>query len=189
MWPWEHLAVGYLCYALWVHLRHRRRPAGLPVVVLALATQLPDLIDKPLGWWLGITSSLAIGHSVFFAVAMTLLVGLLGGGRYALPYGLGHLSHLAADVFYKAALGDSVEYEFLLWPLVRKPASEAPGLISEFRYWLANYVEFLTSPEGMAYLAFEVVLIGSALLLWAYDGLPGLAPASFRRESDSVAES
>jgi hypothetical protein len=189
MWPWEHLAVGYLCYSLWLHLRHRRRPTGLPVVVLGTAALLPDLIDKPLGWWLGITSSLSVGHSVFFAVTMTLVVWVIGNGRFALPYGIGHLSHLGADVFYKYALGGQIEYEFLLWPLVRKPASEAPGFISEVRYWLANFVEFLKTPAGMAYLGFEITLLGSALILWAYDGLPGLAPASYRRERDLPVES
>lgn len=189
MLPWEHLAVGYICYSLWVHLRYRGRPPGLPVVVLGVATQLPDLIDKPLGWWLGVLPSIGLGHSLFFAVPLILLAWALAGGRYALPLGIGVLSHLVTDVFYKAVVAGRIEYDFLLWPLVEQPTGEAPGFFSELQYWIANYVEFLTSPEGMTYLAFEVTLLGSALLLWAYDGIPGLAPASFRRERRSSAES
>lgn len=188
MLPWEHLAVGYLCYSLWMHVYYRSRPSGVPVVVLAVASQLPDLIDKPLGWWLGVLPSIGLGHSLFFAVPLILLAWALVGGRYALPVGIGVLTHLFTDVFYKAVVGDRIEYEFLLWPLVEKPTGEPPGFFSEVSYWIANYVEFLRSPEGMAYLGFEVVLLGSALLLWAYDGFPGLTPASFRRERDSPVE-
>jgi hypothetical protein len=56
MWPWEHLAVGYLLYSvscvLW-----GRYPTRIGVAALAFGTQFPDLVDKPLGWWLGVLPS------------------------------------------------------------------------------------------------------------------------------------
>lgn len=182
MLPWEHLAVGYLLYSLWVHLRQGRGPTGLPVVVLAVATQLPDLIDKPLGWWLGVLPSIGLGHSLFFAFPVVLLAWMFSGARYALPLGVGLITHLLADVFFKAVVGGRIEYEFVFWPLVEQPVSEGVSFLSQFRYWMANFVEFLSSPEGLAYLGFELSLLGAALLLWVYDGFPGLAPGSFRRE-------
>lgn len=79
------------------------RPAGLPVVV-GVASVLPDLIDKPLGWWLGALPGVGLGHSVFFAVPVVLLAWAFAGGRYAAPLGIGLLSHLVGDVFYKAVV-------------------------------------------------------------------------------------
>ena len=48
MWPWEHLAFGYVLYSLGVRTLRGRTPRGPPVLVLAVATQVPDLLDKPL---------------------------------------------------------------------------------------------------------------------------------------------
>jgi hypothetical protein len=48
MWPWGHLAVGYLLSAGAAYLRDHSSPRGLAVVALAAGTQLPDLLDKPL---------------------------------------------------------------------------------------------------------------------------------------------
>jgi len=180
MLPWEHLAVGYVAYSLLLHAAYRRRPAGLPAVVLAVATQLPDLIDKPLGWWLGVLPSVGLGHSLFFAVPLVGLAWALAGGRYALPLGVGVASHLVTDAVYSVLLGGSVEYRFLLWPLVEQPTTPSPGLFAEARYWIGRYFEYLASPEGATYLGFELALLGSALLLWFYDGFPGLAPSSYR---------
>lgn len=188
MLPWEHVAVAYLLYSLLVHLWRRHRPSGVPVVVVGVASVLPDLIDKTLGWWLGVLPSIGLGHSLFFAVPLVLLAWAFAGGRYGLPLGVGLVTHLIGDVFYKAAVAGRLEYEFLLWPLVEQPASEGAEFLSQFWYWMGFYVDYLTSPEGMAYLGFEVALLGTALLLWIYDGFPGIAPGSFRREPDAAAD-
>jgi hypothetical protein len=191
MLPWEHLAVGYLGYSLWSHLRAGQRPAGLPVVILAVATQLPDLVDKPLGWWIGVLPSVGLGHSLFFAAPVMVLAWLLGGRRLGIPVVLGLGSHLLGDVFFKAVVGGSLEYAFLVWPLFDQPVSGnggGEGLFSQVGYWIAHFLEFLTSSEGLAYLGFEVLLVGSALLLWIYDGVPGLALRSYRRRADASPE-
>lgn len=188
MLPWEHVAVGYLLYSLVVHVRRGRRPTGLPVVVVGVASVLPDLVDKPLGWWLGVLPSIGLGHSLFFAVGLVSFVWAFAGGRYATPLAVGLITHLVGDVFYKAFVAGRLEWEFLLWPLVEAPASEGTAFLPELWYWLDYYVAFLASPQGVAYLGFEIALLGSALLLWIYDGFPGLAPGSFRAEPDAAAE-
>ena len=43
MYPWGHLAVGYLCYSLGVRLCDQRPPAGVAMVPLTIGTQFPDL--------------------------------------------------------------------------------------------------------------------------------------------------
>ena len=54
MWPWEHLAFGYLLWSLWLRARGRSLPGDWEALVLVFATQLPDLVDKPLAWQLGV---------------------------------------------------------------------------------------------------------------------------------------
>ncbi|MFB6252114.1 MAG: metal-dependent hydrolase, partial [Halobellus sp.] len=73
MLPWGHLAVGYLLYTFGTHLLQRSAPAGQAVLLLAVGTQLPDLVDKPLNWWLDIFDGRAIGHSMFAAVVISIL--------------------------------------------------------------------------------------------------------------------
>ena len=57
MLPWGHLAVGYLAYSLAVRVRSGGPPAGLAVAALAVGTQFPDLIDKPLVSWVSVLPS------------------------------------------------------------------------------------------------------------------------------------
>ena len=49
MWPWEHLAIGYLAYSLLGRLAWRRPPTVGTAITVAFGTQFPDLVDKPLG--------------------------------------------------------------------------------------------------------------------------------------------
>lgn len=48
MMPWGHFAVAFLPYLAYRLLRHRDLPPRRNVLFLLFATQLPDLIDKPL---------------------------------------------------------------------------------------------------------------------------------------------
>lgn len=183
MWPWEHLAVGYLCYSLWVHWRHDRPPTGAAVVAVVVATQLPDLVDKPLAWWLGVLpSGRSLGHSLFFAAPVTTFVWLIFGRRIGGAFAIGYVSHLITDVVHPAILGGSFDYTFLVWPLIERPQTGGDGLLVQTQRILSNFGELVTSPEGVSYLLFTVVLLGTAALLWAHDGFPGLHPSSYRRD-------
>jgi hypothetical protein len=179
MWPWEHLAVGYLAYAALVHLVARRPPAGDAVVVLAVATQLPDLIDKPLAWSLAVLpSGASLAHSLAFALPATLvalaLARRVGHTRLGVAFAVGYLLHLPADALYPALLGRGPKVAFLFWPFVPVPAGSASGFLPQFEALLSTFLAYLATPRGTAYLVGEVVLLGSALALYAYDGTPGL---------------
>ncbi|MFH5801239.1 metal-dependent hydrolase [Haladaptatus sp. CMAA 1911] len=166
MWPWGHLAVGYLCYSLWC--RYKKRPvSALGAVAVAFGTQFPDLIDKPLAWTFGVLpSGRSLTHSVFTA---TLLLTLLWAGsrRYdkRLPLGafaIGYLSHLAMDA-------PIVNWElegmtFLVWPVLPSPEYETS------MSFLAHFANFELAP----FVLLQFALAGLAFVVWLKDGAPGL---------------
>lgn len=175
MLPWEHLAVGYLWYSAWSHLRHGRRPSGRPVVALAVATQLPDLIDKPLAWEFGILpGGQTLAHSLVFALPAVAFVLGAFDRRVGVAFAVGYLTHLAGDVVYPMVLGGGPRVSFLLWPFIESASGESPGVLTETREILADAWQFMLSPEGTVYLAAELALLLAVFALWRYDGHPGV---------------
>lgn len=182
MWPWEHLAVGYLCYSAYVRFRYGHPPRRWPALALALATQLPDLIDKPLAWSLSVLpSGFSLGHSVFFATAVVVLAVVLARRRGVPQVGtavaIGYATHLLGDLAYPVLRGGTTDVGIILWPIVSRPDSARVGLFEETARLFAEFSRFLGTPRGLSYLLFEVVLIGGVLALWAVDGWPGLRTA------------
>jgi hypothetical protein len=171
MLPWGHAAVGYLCYTLYARLRHQRRPLGVTGIALAIGTQFPDLIDKPLAWTFGILpSGRSLGHSL-------LVLGVVVAGLYWLhtrrtvesptvliAFTIGWLSHVFADG-YTILLGKPTCLNYMVWPLLGTcPYTESNRSIIQF---------FLTLEVGRSFWI-GLVLTGVALVVWLYDGAPGL---------------
>ena len=186
MWPWEHLALGYLLYSLSVRSSRRRPPVGLGVLALAFATQFPDLIDKPLSWTFHVLpSGLSLAHSLLFAVPASVSVFLVAWWRnvshVGAAFAIGYFSHLLGDAIYPYLLGRALPPRFLLWPLYSREATVDSALFQIIEL-AAVFVDFLGTPRGKLYLLFELVLLTSALLLWLFDGHPGL-PSSSRRSA------
>jgi len=82
--------------------------------LVALGALLPDLIDKPLGWWILDDGAYeqAFAHSLLFAAILT-LPGLLfarRGDRRLLSLAFGDVMHLLCDPVMRAP-------EILFWPL------------------------------------------------------------------------
>ena len=76
MWPWEHVAFGYVLYSLGSHAIRREPPAEWTVFALGLGTLVPDLVDKPLSWSLGLfPTGYSVAHSAL--VAVPTVAGLL----------------------------------------------------------------------------------------------------------------
>ncbi|WP_336035093.1 metal-dependent hydrolase [Halobacterium yunchengense] len=179
MWPWEHVAVAYLAYSALTRALWGRSPDARGAVVVAVASVLPDLVDKPLAWWLAVLpSGRSLGHSLLVAVplaAAVLLAGYARGERpVAVAFALGHLSHLAGDVAYPLVVDGELRAGFLLWPVVPAPDGGTTSALPHVQELVAAFVAFLATPRGTAYLVVDGVLLAAALAVWLRDGHPGL---------------
>lgn len=181
MWPWEHLVFGYLLYSGILRLVGDDPPGDRETLALALATQLPDLVDKPLGWLFAILpSGRSLGHSLLCFVALLLVVAWIerrGETAAVGAFAVGYLSHLAGDVIYPALLGKSASASFLLWPLVPVESGDVGGVggvVAHVMGLWENYVALLTTTTGGIMLATEIAFLVAGVALWVADGTPGL---------------
>lgn len=180
MWPWEHAIVGYLAYSVSCHLLFRDSPRGLEAFAVALASTLPDLIDKPLAWEFGVfDAGYAIGHSVFFLVPLSITVGTVaaavGRPRTGLAFAVGSLLHLPADLLYSYVSQGIVQIDLMLWP-VETVAGHPPsrGLRESFELLFGRYLGELLAGDISTYVWIQFGLAAFAFLLWLYDGAPVL---------------
>lgn len=178
MLPWEHAAIAYLLYSGYARWRTGAPPAGWPVLVVLFASQLPDLIDKPLAWHVGILPhGRSLGHSVFFGVPLSLGVITLARrrGRPELgpAFAIGYLSHLATDAV-PLYPGASTSFESILWPVVtREPTHSYEGFLERTqRLLVADYPSILEL-EPSANALVGIAMVGVLLVIWILDGAPG----------------
>ena len=178
MWPWEHVAVGYLAYSAFSRVVWREAPSTRGALVLGLAALAPDLVDKPLAWGLGVLpSGKSLAHSLFALLPLSGLAAIVGTRRGShrgpAAFVLGYASHLAGDVAYPLVVRGDLRAEFLLWPLVPARGS-ADSVLPHVRDLLDSFLAFLATPRGAVYLAAEVGLLVAALAVWVADGTPVL---------------
>lgn len=179
MWPWEHLAFGYLLYSGYTRSRYGDPPTHRPTVALAVMTQLPDIVDKPLAWSFEILpGARSLAHSLFTA-AIVIGLGFWLSHRYGNPaighaVAFGYGSHLLGDIIYSVLVGGSLTVGFLLWPVVQPAADESTSLLLQTSRLFSDFLGYLQSSAGHWYIGFEVGLLGSAVLLWIADGRPGI---------------
>jgi len=171
MWPWGHAAAGYLCYSLVVRSRGRR-PTAAALLALAVGTQFPDLVDKPLAWSVGVLpGGRTLAHSLFtvalLVVAVHYFTRRYGGRTAGGAFLFGTVSHVLTDGLYAAFAWEFADLSFMLWPVLPMPAYEAD------RSFIAHFAELSFTST----VTFEFVLVGVAAALWWLDGRPGLALA------------
>ncbi|WP_435154507.1 metal-dependent hydrolase [Haladaptatus sp. DFWS20] len=180
MWPWEHLAFGYLTFSAYSRVRTGRPPRSDAVVVLGVATQLPDLVDKPLAWSLAVLpSGHSLAHSLLTALPLSALALVLAYRArrtdIGVAFAIGYLSHLAGDVIYPIAVGKEPFLGFLFWPLVPVPSDQSTlGFIARFRRYFGDYLTYLDDPAVQSFLALELGLLLGVFFLWLFDGMPGV---------------
>lgn len=174
MWPWGHLAVGYLLYTIYVHVRRREPPSGPGALLVALGTQAPDLVDKPLAWTFHVLpSGRSLAHSLFAAAIATALVRQWAT-RTERPYapvafGIGYFSHLATDGIDPLLAGDYAKLTYLGWPLLPAPDY---GVESGF---VAHFANITLTPTIGVQLLLMVLVVG----IWVRDGAPGVRTVQY----------
>ncbi|WP_135820846.1 metal-dependent hydrolase [Halostella litorea] len=169
MWPWGHLAAGYLLWTALVRERRFRPPTGAEAVLLAVGTQFPDLVDKPLAWSLGVLpNGRSLAHSMFVAAAVVAVAVALARRRdrpvLGVAFGVGYGVHLATDALPTLAAGRYADLAFLAWPLL--PAVEYDTDPS----FAAHFLGIEPTPLFL----FEIGLSAVALAVWVRDGTPGV---------------
>ncbi|QCC52860.1 metal-dependent hydrolase [Halapricum salinum] len=169
MWPWGHLALGYVLYSLGRRAGRRAPPTDQQTLALALGTQLPDLIDKPLAWWVPILpGGRTLGHSLVFAVPLVLVLGWVAHRRgrrsWVVAFAVGYASHLAGDLYLAVAWGNYYELNILLWPLTPTVLYDAQPSV------LWHLSSITLTPLFLAELALGAFVVA----LWLADGRPGI---------------
>jgi len=134
MYPWGHAAFAYLAFLALALLAHQRVSRAQLLAVLA-ASQLPDLIDKPLAWWVPVLpSGRSLGHSLLFAVPLVVAVGVVAhrAGRFGVApaVAVGYLSHLLGDAYVEIYYWRVDELTYLLWPVLPPYPYDSPLSLS-----------------------------------------------------------
>nr|WP_197052477.1 metal-dependent hydrolase [Halobellus rufus] len=176
MLPWGHAAFGYLLYSLYSRHAVGRPPVGLSVFALGFGTQFPDLIDKPLSWTVSILPyGRSLSHSLF---TLILLVGVLwvlfqypDQRALTTAFGIGYLSHVIGDGIGPAITGDYVGLGYLLWPLTPVPTGDS-----------RSFIEFFLTLELTPQVFAGLILAVISILVWVYDGMPGIKDLLFESE-------
>lgn len=182
MMPLGHLAVGYLVYSVFSRLRYRRSPDGGATLVLALGTQFPDLVDKPLNWWFGVLDGRGAGHSLLVLVPLCVAIYLVGRrydrSGYEVAFAVGVLSHLVVDSWRALVTGAALDSApYLFWPLLPAPSYPKDGIVDHLDAWVVSLqsLSWHAPAEVLSnWLILQGVLALFVFFLWWYDGFPGM---------------
>ena len=171
MWPLGHVAIAYLCYTLATRARFDAPPAHIPALFLVVGSQFPDLVDKPLAWYLGvIPTGRTLAHSLFVLVPLSITLYLIAvrydRGEYGVAFAIGALSHIVVDAL--PALWDTREAAtHLLWPVVP---------VEEYEEGPPSIAALLEDSLSDPYFLLEFALAAVAFVYWRRHGYPGLEP-------------
>ncbi|ADJ14101.1 metal-dependent hydrolase [Halalkalicoccus jeotgali] len=170
MWPWEHAALGYVCYSALTRRRLDAPPGDVAALLAVFASQLPDLIDKPLAWTVGVVhSGRMLAHAPIVAVALCFGVWWYLARRseteYGVAFAVGYLSHVASDALQSVLVGEYAYARFVLWPLLSVPTDQQESVLAELGAF---------DPALSATLVVSAVVGLATVGLWIADGTPGL---------------
>lgn len=178
MFPWEHLVFGYVLYSLLDHLLWGRPISDAEGIAVALATQVPDLVDKPLSWTFGVVATgYGPAHSLFVGTPIVLLLtGLFWARdrhRVAAATLVGYGSHLVADAL--ALRADGPLLGRVLWPLVTYESYDSHLSFGErFGAYVGRFLYQITHADVPGLLFGYVAVFVVVALLWVFDGTPGV---------------
>lgn len=174
--PLGHAAFAYLWYVGIAAVGRRPLPIRWGLVPLAIGSQLPDLLDKPLSFYGPLVSGRSLGHSLLTAVVLIAVIrvaanrivesdaGAVSSQRVEmadltpLAFAVGYLSHLLADSLEALVDGEYGELFFLLWPVL-SPIDYPKDEVSPFLRLLEVYQQPLRHPQ------FELILLAGGLFV------------------------
>jgi hypothetical protein len=183
MWPWGHLAVGYLSYAVAVRLfRGRRERAAL--LALVVGTQFPDVVDKPLAWVGLLPYGRSLAHSLLVLVPLCLVVVVVARrrthARTGTAFALGALTHTLTDAWHGIVTLDPGRLSFLLWPYLPSPDDGGVGTPGGHADRLASEVDTTHAGAGglvdvvQSEPVGQLLILAVAVAVWVAEGTPGL---------------
>lgn len=169
MWPIGHAAGAYILYNLYSRARGTSPPGEIAVWILLFGSLIPDIIDKPLAWYVGVLpTGRSLGHSLLFIVPLCIALGVIayryGRLEWAIAFTIGALSHLLLDAL-PALWRDDTSASFLLYPLVS---------VGTYDNGAPTILGLLRSSLNDPYFHLEFVFLFVALVMWVYDGYPGM---------------
>ena len=185
MWPWGHLAFAYLLYVGYARVREGRRPTEATALLVAVGSQVPDLIDKPFAWTVPVLpTGRSLAHSLLVVGPVLAAAYVLARRRdrasrgtdpaaaerrrattpLVVAFAVGTVAHSVGDALYPLVGLEFEHTRFLLWPA-----------LSLTRYDDGGFVAHFTRMEVTPTFAFELLLVALALGVWYADGCPGLA--------------
>lgn len=178
MWPWGHAAFGYLLYSFGARAAGER-PQGVPVIVLAVATQLPDVVDKSLSWGLDVfPQGYAVGHSLFVGVPLGVAVLALAWRTDRLRTGLaavvGYWSHLVGDMAYGLLSRNPYWFDRMLWPVVTLPPYDSDVGFARLFIYVGEFLSRLSTGAAFVLVAIYFGPFLFAVVVWLLDGAPGV---------------
>jgi hypothetical protein len=178
MWPWEHAAVGYVLLSLGLRASGREPPVAGEAAAVAVATLLPDLVDKPLSWELGwFPSGYAVAHSAFVAVPAGLAALALAWRRdrrrLGVAVAVGYWSHLLADVLDPLRRGERPLPARVLWPVVESAPYDVDYGLGRGLVYLQEFAGSLSGADPLDVVVLSLALPAATVLLWLVDGAPG----------------
>jgi len=156
VYPEGHFLLAAVPLTAYTVARWRRLPSGPMVLLLLVATQLPDVIDKPLAWTFAILpSGRMLAHSLVVSLpilsVLVLLAARRGYGRYAVVFSAGYLSHIAGDFYPIVRLGtDYYFFPNLFWPLLAANPDRTPSFAAH-------------APDSLLSLVVPLVVFGLAV--------------------------
>lgn len=161
MWPMGHVGVAYLCYVVFTRLQANRTPTAGPTVVVVFGSVFPDLVDKPLAWYLGsLPTGRTLAHSLLFLVPLCIVVDLIARSRdkeiYGIAFAIGAISHSLVDAA-PVLWSDEADASFLLWPLLS---------VEEYEEGAPTLLGLLQESMHNPYFWSEFVFLGIAIVLW-----------------------
>jgi hypothetical protein len=140
-------------------------PGDIVTVAITLGALTPDLVDKPLAWYLQVLpNGRTFAHSLLVGVTLVVLLRALGREQRAVTgaFSFGYLAHILGDALQPVLTGNFQDLHFLAWPLTTPPES------------YDGVADVVSHQQLTPFFGLEIIMTFAGLALWWFHGRPGL---------------